>query len=113
MDMNNEISELLDVIRADYLNWSTRLGDRALTAVLTEMVAEFNTSLSVKPGIKYIKIIQRSSVWGFIVATDEDPKFKKGDILKAATWAAPARNQARGNILTGGYTVQWTGPLYL
>jgi len=27
-------------------------------------------------------------------------------------WSAPARNHARGNVLDGGYVVQWTGPLY-
>ena len=53
------------------------------------------------------------SVWGFIVNTDNDKKFRKGDILKAAGYNAPARNAARGNILDGGYCIQWTGPLYL
>ena len=37
---------------------------------------------------------------------------KRGDILKAASWNAPATNKARGNIFEE-YTVQWTGPLYL
>ena len=41
------------------------------------------------------------------------PMFKKGDILKAASWSAPAKNRARGNILEGNYPIQWTGPLYL
>ena len=40
-------------------------------------------------------------------------KFKKGDILKAAGWNAPARNAARGNILDGGYAINWTGACYL
>ena len=38
---------------------------------------------------------------------------KKGDILKAAGYRAPARNSARGNVLEGNYAIQWTGPLYL
>jgi len=40
-------------------------------------------------------------------------KFKMGDILKPASWRAPAKNSARGNVLEGGYAIQWTGPLYL
>jgi hypothetical protein len=42
-----------------------------------------------------------------------DKKFKKGDILMAAGWNAPARNAARGNILDGGYDINWTGACYL
>jgi hypothetical protein len=53
------------------------------------------------------------SAWGFIVKTDTDKKFKKGDILKCAGWSAPARNKARGNVLDGNYPINWTGPLYL
>ena len=44
---------------------------------------------------------------------EDSGKFKKGDILKAAGYRAPARNSARGNVLEGNYAIQWTGPLYL
>ena len=50
---------------------------------------------------------------GFHCNTDNDKVFKKGDILKAAGWQAPARNAARGNIFDDDYHVNWTGPLYL
>jgi hypothetical protein len=112
MDMNAALEELLDAIREDYATW-TGQGRREINDISRKMIAEFNESLSIQPGRKYIKIVKGGSVWGFIVADDSDKKFKKGDILKAATWAAPARNQARGNVLEGGYTIQWTGPLYL
>ena len=69
--------------------------------------------MQVKVGQKYIKIIRENSVWGFIVNTDNDKVFKKGDILKAAGWNAPARNAARGHILDDDYYINWTGPLYL
>ena len=42
-----------------------------------------------------------------------DKKFKKGDVLKAAGFHAPARNAPRGNVLDGGFNINWTGPLYL
>ena len=86
--------------------------------ITAKMRLEFATGIEMLYGSKYIKIVTgkhggQRSVWGFIVNTDKDKKFKMGDILKPAGWAAPARNKARGNILDGGYAINWTGPLYL
>ena len=82
-----------------------------------EMKANFADGISVEYGRKYIKVIKtlgsQRMVWGFIYGVDNDKKFKLGDILKPAGWKAPARNAARGNILDGGYPINWTGPLYL
>ena len=116
--MNNEMNTLIDNIKAGYCNWTTRCagakGLDALTEINERMIAEFNEGITYKAGSKYIKVIkERGGVWGFVVNTDNDKKFKKGDILKAAGYAAPARNKARGNIVDGGYTINWTGPLYL
>ena len=83
------------------------------------MNKNFTEGWVVKEGTKYIKIsvsngnIIGGSAWGFVVNTDNDKKFKKGDILKCAGYSAPARNAARGNVLDGGYNINWTGPLYL
>jgi len=80
-----------------------------------KMVEEFENGWVVKKGKKYIKISTNSGGcgWGFIVATDDDKKFKKGDLLKCAGYNAPTRNAARGNVLKGGFSVNWMGPLYL
>ena len=78
-----------------------------------EMKKEFADGFVVKTGKKYIKILSGTSAWGFVVNTDDDKLFKKGDLLKCAGWAKPARNKPRGNILDGGFQINWTGPLYL
>ncbi len=106
MTMQTAIETLVEDIKADYLNWQTRSG--AMSEIRAQMVAEFNDSITVNAGRKYIKIVQNNSVWGFIVAGDGG-KFPKGTILKAAGWAAPATNFGRGNVLEGGYTITWTG----
>jgi hypothetical protein len=70
--------------------------------------------LSIKPGKKYVKIIVTAqsgmsrSVWAFIDKAT-------GDILKPASWKAPAKH-ARGNIFdqdNGTRSVTAYGPGYL
>ena len=101
-----QLNKLLEDIKADYARWGANCNFQ------NDFAKEFNSKVRWTEGKKYIKVIQGTSVWGFIVKEDSG-KFRKGDILKAAGWNAPATNQARGNILDGGYTIQWTGPLYL
>tara|TARA_B110000037_G_scaffold150228_1_gene169454 strand:+ start:776 stop:1123 length:348 start_codon:yes stop_codon:yes gene_type:complete len=114
--MQNQIETLLENIKNDYLCGMTSQRSRSyddLEDHAKDMISEFNEGLEVREGSKYIKIMSKHSVWGFVVKGDNDKKFQQGDILKAAGWATPARNHARGNILEGGYTVRWTGPLYI
>jgi hypothetical protein len=101
------VSKYLEYIRNDYRNWNKpRGGDNT---VRNEMVAEFEAGVRYEIGKKYIKVITGGSVHSFIVFRD-DGKFKKGDILKAASWAAPAKNFARGNLFEGTFDrVRWTG----
>ena len=105
--MNEALNNLIETIKFDYANYSDRTSE-----VRQRMIEDFNKNISFKIGKKYTKIITGGSVWGFIVNNDEG-KFRKGDILKAASWAAPAKNHARGNILDGGYSIAWTGPHYI
>ena len=111
--MNTEIKEALEGLYEAMISDYSRWQGAEKSDVQKKMLMEYIDGIEIKEGSKYIKVINRNSVWGFIVATDKDKKFKQGDILKAAGWAAPARNAARGNILEGNYTVRWTGPLYL
>lgn len=76
-----------------------------------DMFEEFKNSFRVDPGRKYIKIISGGSCRAFIVKKD-DGVYKAGDLLKPASWAAPAKH-ARGNVIEGKFSGGWTGPAYL
>jgi hypothetical protein len=109
MDMEQALNDLHRAIVDDYAAINPSRTDR-------DRVVFFAENLKFEEGRKYIKVTKKISenqthVWGFIMK-DDDQKFKKGDILKAASWAAPARNKARGNIFED-YKIRWTGPHYL
>jgi len=109
--MTQKIEKLFDAITKDYEDWARRANIKRRTA------QDFRDSLGVIVGNKYIKVTENGNqmrVWGFVVNTETDKKFKFGDILMAAGWKAPARNTARGNVMTEEFSaVQWTGPAYL
>lgn len=75
--------------------------------------------VQAKKGQKFVKIIRREiegsrSVWGFINLKHSD--FQVGDVLLAKSWAAPALNKARGNLLDHPYIIRGMrqyGPGYL
>ena len=98
--------------KADYVRMSTSGGRKELTGYSKEQVETWDSKTRVMPGKKYIKIVQDTGVFCFI-AKEDFKHFKKGDILKAAGYNAPALNSPRGNVLMGHYHIQWTGPLYL
>lgn len=101
--MEQQIEQYLVAIRADY----ARFGQPS--SVRDTMIAEFNSAVRLDVGNKFIKVVTSGSVHSFIVKED-GAKFKRGDILKAASWSAPAKNFARGNVLTSDFTnVRWTG----
>ena len=106
-------------IGEDYENWT--LGSRALLSadniekrIRKNSVVEFKNGISYNCGSKYVKVTKhlgdQTSVHSFIVNTHDDKKFNYGDILKAASWKAPARNFSRGNIFEE-YKVKWTGAI--
>ena len=112
--MEKQIEALIEAINADYYDWQNcRMAPENRTEIQAKMYDEFVQALRIEEGRKYIKIIKQGSVWGFIQKEDDAKGFRKGDILLAAGYNAPARNKARGNILDGGYKIRWTGPYYL
>ena len=109
--LDEGIKNLMAGAKLDYERMSTS-GGRELTGYSKEQVEQWDNKTKVSQGKKYIKIVQDTGVFCFI-AKEDFKHFKKGDILKAAGYNAPALNSARGNVLTGNYPIQWTGPLYM
>ena len=94
-----------------------------ITKVNSEIEEYYSTHLSnltpkpmeMRVGSKFIKLISNGSVWGFISRYDGEYKgvpIKKGDLLKAASWKAPAKH-ARGNIIDGTARYSVYGPQYI
>jgi len=115
--MRMEIEKVLEAMREDYKRWSSRCAshdEAAHSRIKAEMEENYCNGLEVTEGSRYWKIVgsngggSQKSVKGFIVKAG-DKKFREGDMLKAAGWAAPARNFARGNVLDGVNEVRWTG----
>ena len=106
------IANMMAGAKEDYISMSTANGKRELAGYSKEQVDNWDNKTKITMGKKYIKIVQDTGVFAFVMKEDSG-RFKKGDILKAAGYNKPALNSARGNVLNGGYAIQWTGPLYL
>lgn len=99
------VEKLIDHAKANYKTFAERSLNNN-----ESMIKEYNDMIHFKEGSKYIKVIKDNSVHSFVVKSPNDAKFKYGDILKAASWRAPARNFARGNVIDETFeNVLWTG----
>ena len=103
LSFDEAMNVLLDNIQKDY----AKLGMKHRTKL----------DLELRPGRKFIKVVEGSRVWGFVAKVDGVHKgvpMLKGDILKAATWRAPAKH-SRGSIFDSEMhkSFSWTGPNYL
>ena len=105
LSFDEAMDTLLVKIQEDYNKWGSRAN------------IDKKMDLSLKPGRKFIKVIEGNRVWGFVAKVDGVHKgvpMLKGDILKAATWSQPAKH-SRGSIFDKEMhkSFSWTGPNYL
>ena len=103
---DSSVNDLLENIKVSYNKWTTWEKGKV----------DFANGLSVKPGRKFDKVMNGSSVWGFIAKTDGVLKgvpYFVGDVFKAASWRAPAKH-VRGSIFSSETNwFRWTAPNYL
>ena len=117
-----DIEKVLDIMKADYFEWTVTRNKLHYPENFDEEDAlkgceDFNKGLNVTEGSRYFRIISTTITGqlrccGFIVK-EGHKKFKEGDLLRAASFNAPARNFARGNLydavsLQTGH-IRWTG----
>ena len=101
---NPIVAEFINKVNKERLDYYT----------ICDMVNQYS-ELTVEIGKKYIRLWVGTGCWGFISRVDGDLKgssIKKGDLLKAATWRAPAKH-ARGNIIDGTAQYGVYGPDYI
>ena len=111
-NLKDGITNMMLGAKDDYIKMSTSNGKKELVGYSKEQVDNWDNKTKVSEGKKYIKIVQDTGVFAFVMKEDSG-HLKKGDILKAAGYNKPTLNSARGNVLSGNYYIQWTGPLYM
>ena len=113
MDFEKQLKKYFDYIKTDYVEWMT--GSRDMESdvqekVVNEMIENFKENVRFEPGRKYGRVVADNGAHSFISLCNDDKRFPYGTIMKAATWAAPAKNFGRGNIFEEDFSrVTWTG----
>ena len=108
--MNNELNSYKQAIFTAFHN--RYMGSNPLTLATKDVLdAEFLAGFRIDEGRNYYKIVVNGGVVHSFIVKKDGTKFKKGDILKAASWSSPAKNFARGNVFnTDSFkNVSWAG----
>jgi hypothetical protein len=111
-DLDIALTMYADHLIKNYNQWNKNAASSATAGQFGAIDGKYDVWF--ERGRKFIKVVKSSwgsrSVHSFICIQPHG-KFQFGDILKAASWAAPAKNFARGNVLNPSSYFQhrWTG----
>lgn len=107
-NFDGALAEYLKFIKADYVVWQNLASTKDTISQEVKKEAIERSTWSAQHGQKYIKVIHEDgdhrSVHSFV---DKD-----GNIWKAASWKAPAKNFTRGSIFDkASYEkrIRWSG----
>lgn len=105
-DILDAFAQLEQGAKNNYVQFSDDLNRR----LNTPDYKQDDYALGLQEGKKFIRIVYRGGAFGFIVKED-GPKWKRGDMLKSASWKSPAQNFKRGNIFDpeSFKNIRWTG----
>ena len=81
-NLKDGITNMMLGAKDDYIRMSTS-GGKELTGYSKEQVDNWDNKTKVIEGKKYIKIVQGTGVFAFVMKEDSG-HLKKGDVLKAA-----------------------------
>jgi hypothetical protein len=104
-----------NIIVYDYLkyvlDWKIRaFGEENIDRQeIVDQVNNFANSIKFMHGRKYIKVVVNGGAHSFIVMWGGN--FKRGSLLKAASFSSPNQKYCMGNIITleGVENIRWTG----
>ena len=96
-NLKDGITNMMLGAKDDYIRMSTMGGKRELTGYSKEQADNWDNKTKIKEGKKYIKVVQDTGVFAFVMKEDSG-HLKKGDVLKAAGYNKPALNAARVNV---------------
>jgi hypothetical protein len=116
--LDEGITNMMNTAKIDYQMWCIHSSTdaNAISEHSKKELNEWQSKIKIMYGKKFIKVIRENGVFAFVckdAVSGPFGSFKKGDVLMPASFNRPALNKARGNVLTGNYPIQWTGPLYL
>jgi hypothetical protein len=102
-DLDLALIEYADHLQQDYENWQSK------PSPLNNVANEHRLNIHFNRGSKFFKVVVNRAAHSFVCRVAHD-KWKVGDILKASSWAAPAKNFTRGNVLNRDVkNARWSG----